>query len=77
MVCHSLRGCAVISQLYQHFLGLWCFAVQINATPTKFLRADPNRVRSLVTMAMQRRAVDPLIENTKTFPCITVKLLNW
>ena len=33
-ICHRLRGCAVISQLYQRCLGLWCFATQMNETPT-------------------------------------------
>ena len=32
----------------------------MNATPTKvFLRTDHNLARSLVTIAVQRRAVDP------------------
>ena len=38
------------------------FCDTMNATPIKvFLRTDDNRARSLVTIAVRRRAVDPSI----------------
>ena len=51
-----------IIPLYQRRLGLCCFATYTNATPTEvFFRTDDNSARSLVTISVNRRAVDPSI----------------